>query len=407
MTQPAILYLDPFSGIAGDMFVGALLDLGLDLARLHHELAKLNLGGYQLSARRVQRGGISAMKFDVQIDNAGHQHRTLTDIRNILEAAPLSEKVKNQSLKVFTKLAEAEGKIHNMPAEQVHFHEVGAIDSIVDTVGACVGMELLGIETLWCGPVALGSGGFVKCEHGLLPVPVPATAELMRGWPLRQTPVEKELTTPTGAALVAALATPQPVLPPLTIEKIGYGAGTREEQSVPNVLRAIIAHAPANPSPRGRGENNIGTEAGATSDTILEIRANIDDAAPEVLGYLAESLLAAGVLDVFFTAIQMKKSRPATMVTVLAEEHQLDAVAALLFREGSTFGLRYERQARLKLARQIKTVQTPFGEVRVKIGSWLGQVVSVHPEFDDCRARAKEKNVPLRQVIEAAKAAAR
>ena len=404
-----ILYLDPFSGIAGDMLLGALLDLGLDLARLRQELGKLKLAGFRLSSQRVLRGAISAVKFNVEDAHEhghaqghehehGHQHehRSWARIKALIEGSELSGPVKSRSLSVFTKLAEAEGKIHQRPPEQVSFHEIGAVDSIVDIVGACAGLELLGIDEIWCGPVALGSGT-VKCAHGLLPVPAPATAELMRGLPVRASTVEAELTTPTGAALIAALGSRFGPLPDMSIEKIGYGAGSRERQALPNVLRVFLGTLQ---------EPGAETESSQTADTVLEIRTNLDDVSAEVLGYLAEKLTRLGVLDVFFTPIQMKKARPATMLTVLAEPQQLDAVAATLFRECGTFGLRYQTQRRLKLARRGVTVSTEFGAVRVKIGEWQGEVVSVHPEFEDCRARAEEKGVPLRAVMDAARALA-
>jgi len=442
-----ILYLDPFSGIAGDMLLGALLDLGLDLACLRRELSKLNLAACHVSARRVARGAISAIKFDVEAESEhehahAHEHahphehehgqvheaaqasalpgqskienrkskiahRSWADIKALIESSRLSDSVKARSIRVFTKLAEAEGKIHQRPPEQVLFHEVGALDSIVDIVGACAGLELLDIGEIWCGPVALGSGT-VKCAHGLLPVPAPATAELMQGLPVRASPVEAELTTPTGAALVAALCSRFGPMPGLTIEKIGYGAGARERQAVPNVLRVFLLSGDTTPILK-KAEiwacPPAETKSSETADTVLEIRTNLDDVSAEVLGYLAEKLLALGVLDVFYTPIQMKKGRPATLLTVLAETQQLDTVAATLFRECGTLGLRYQTQRRLKLARRSVTVSTEFGDVRVKIGEWQGEVVSVHPEFEDCRARAEEKGVSLRAVMDAARAA--
>ncbi|MGD0090210.1 MAG: nickel pincer cofactor biosynthesis protein LarC [Planctomycetota bacterium] len=405
-----ILYLDPFSGIAGDMLLGALLDLGLDLARLQQELDKLKLAGCRIGARRVARGAISAIKFDLEGRHEHekehehghehehphrHEHRSWADIKALIESSDLGGPVKSRSIRVFAKLAEAEGKIHGRAPEEVLFHEVGALDSIVDIVGACAALELLGIDEIRCGPVALGSGT-VRCAHGLLPVPAPATAELMQGLPVRASPIEAELTTPTGAALVAALATSFGPMPDMTIAKVAYGAGTREQPALPNVLRVFLGTLAA---------PGVETDSPATSDSVLEIRTNLDDVSAEVLGYLAEKLLALGTLDVFFTPIQMKKGRPATLLTVLAEPHQLEAVAATLFTECGTFGLRYQTQSRFKLARRHVTVRTAFGDVRVKLGEWQGQVVGVHPEFEDCRARAEEKGVPLRAVMEAARAA--
>ena len=437
-----ILFLDPFAGLSGDMFVGALLDLGVDLARLAHEISKLELGGYHLSSKRVFRGAMSAIKFDVEIagilqsefdakpsdeksaaseqhshghehgDGHGHDHghehghdhgahdhsgahagtaphprRNFREIKTLIQNSRLSDLVKKTSIAAFQKLAEAEGRIHAMPPDDVAFHEVGAIDSIIDFVAVCAGLEMLNVDEVWCGPIALGRGGFVTCDHGLMPVPAPATLELVKGMPLRDTPVEKELTTPTGAALVAALATTFCAVPPMRSEKIGYGAGSREKQAVPNVLRAVLGSAEVSTPNAG---------------TIVELRANIDDATPEALGYLMEALFATGALDVFFTPIQMKKNRPGTLVTVLAEPKLLDALADIFFKESPTFGVRYETLQRFTLDRETLEVETRFGKVRVKIGRRNGALCSVHPEFDDCRALAMQSNTPVREVIAAA-----
>jgi hypothetical protein len=427
-TARRILYLDPFSGVSGDMFVGALLDLGLDLALLHSELSKLKLAGYHLGSRRVTRASMSGTKFDVTIDGQpadadapaathahdhghehghdhghshghdhadggadGHsddQHRTFADIRRIIEQSTLSERVKRDSIRTFSKLADAEGRIHGMAPEKVTFHEVGALDSIIDIVGVCIGLDVLKIDELHSGPLALGSGT-VRCAHGLMPVPAPATLELVKGIPLRSSPIEKELTTPTGAALVAALVVRFGTLSDISVEAIGYGAGSRDNPNVPNILRAVLGSAADS----------------QCSDSVVEMRTNLDDCTPEVIGYLIEKLLAAGALDVFSTPIQMKKSRPATLLQVLAEPDKLEELATILFRESPAFGLRYQTLSRLKLSRRIENVETPFGPVRVKVGTWRGEECSIHPEFDDCRARAQEKGVALQSVIDAARAA--
>ncbi len=310
--------------------------------------------------------------------------------------------MKSASISAFEKLAIAEGRIHAMPPDDVAFHEVGALDSIIDFVAVCAGLEMLGIDEVWCGPLALGRGGFVTCDHGLMPVPAPATLEILSGIVvrasslhgvlLRDTPVEKELTTPTGAALVAALVKKFCAVPEMRTEKIGYGAGSREKQAVPNVLRAILGSVDA--------EEKSG-------DEIVELRANIDDASPETLSYLSEALFAAGAVDVFFTPIQMKKNRPATLVTALAEPKLLDTLAAIFFKESSTFGIRYETLKRLTLDRETISVDTRFGKIRVKVGRWKGAVTSIHPEYDDCRERAAATGAPLKDVIAEAVAAAR
>lgn len=427
-----ILYLDPFSGVSGDMWVGALLDLGLDFARLTHEIGKLGLAGYQLSTRRVFRGAMSALKFDVAIDGElqkefdatpgaanAHEHshshdhadshshdhshshshdhnaegrairRTFRQIKTLIESSTLSARVKQGTIAAFQKLAEAEGRIHNQPPDDVSFHEVGALDSIIDFVAVNAGLELLGIDEVWCGPLALGRGGFVQCDHGLIPIPAPATLDLVKNVPLRDTPVEKELTTPTGAALVAALATKFCGQSEITIEKLGYGAGSREKQAVPNVLRAMIGSPASAASPE--------------QDTIIELRANIDDATPEALGYLMEQLLEAGALDVSYTPIQMKKNRPASLLTVLIEPALLEKISALILTESSTFGVRYEQLLRRKLAREIVSVETAFGLVRVKIGRMNEKVVAIHPEYEDCKKLAREKGVALGAVIDSAR----
>ncbi|MEI6233265.1 MAG: nickel pincer cofactor biosynthesis protein LarC [Planctomycetota bacterium] len=425
MPQKRILHLDPFSGISGDMFVGALLDLGVDLAKLAHEVSKLELGGYHLSSKRVFRGAMTAIKFDVEIagilqtefdakpaditaPSHGHEHghshghdhshdhnhsgdtsapetqrRNFKEIKTLLQSSRLSDRVKITATAAFQKLADAEGRIHNMPPDDVAFHEVGALDSIIDFVAVCAGLEMLGIDEVWCGPLALGRGGFVKCDHGLMPVPAPATLEIVKGIPLRDTPVEKELTTPTGAALIAALTTKFCTVPDMRSEKIGYGAGSREQQLVPNVLRATLGT----------------TDDTTPSDSVIELRANIDDATPEALGHLMDVLLAAGALDVFFTPIQMKKNRPATLVTALIAPNQLDSIADIFFKESSTFGLRYETLNRLTLTREFITVETQFGPAKVKIGQRNGTVYSIHPEYDDCKSLAQKSGTALKDVI--------
>ncbi|MCW8131328.1 MAG: nickel pincer cofactor biosynthesis protein LarC [Planctomycetota bacterium] len=525
MAAKRMLYIDPFSGIAGDMLVGALLDLGLDLAQLQHELGKLDVRGYRLSARKVMRGMIAGTKFDVFVaatpgapgdaglpdpsdethppadgprsgrsapfgheltmphreastydgprteeetlykapkvdpsvfaetqlsagpatdetvlssgrcaahdhghdhdhshdhahghshdhDHAhshgeaeAHAHVTYAQIRELIERSGLTPRVKERSLRAFELLAESEGRMHHMPPDEVGFHEVGAVDSIVDFVGACIGLDLLGVEEVRCGPVALGGegGGYVDCQHGRLPVPAFATLELMKGLPIRPCPVAKELTTPTGAALLRALVRPEHFgpLPSMNVEKLGYGAGTRNDPSipVPNLLRVAYgtleaeaeAEAPASASAPGGG-------------TVVECQANIDDATPEVLGYAMERLLEAGALDAFFTPVQMKKGRPGTLVTVVAPPEKQDAVLAVLFSETTTFGVRYAYKKRATLDRETERALTPWGEVRVKIGRLNGEVVSAHPEFEDCRELAKAHGVPLRDVIGAAAA---
>ena len=299
--------------------------------------------------------------------------------------------------------------MHGKPADKVAFHEVGAVDSIIDFVGACIGLEALDIDEVWCGPVALGGegeGGYVKCAHGSLPVPAFATLELMKGLPIRPCGVAAELTTPTGAALVRTLATQFGPLPPINVQALGYGAGTRNDPHIPipNILRVVVGTKEVSVSEK---EQSVASSqqpvANNQTDTIIELRANIDDATPEELGCMAEQLMELGALDVFFTPIQMKKFRPATLLTVLIEPKLFDTVTNAIFHGSSTFGVRYEMKSRVKLARQMSKVATTYGEVRVKLGFWKGELVSIHPEYDDCRARATEKGVTLREVVDAAR----
>lgn len=475
-----VLYLDPFSGISGNMLLGALLDLGLDLEHLRRELAHLSLDGYELKAETVMRGGIRGTHFEVvlqgsmaggagdgdvthdhahthahehphahahshahshdhepakrakpggksramraksQLRGGGqHSHRHFSEIRAMIEQSGLSERVKAQSVRAFELLAEAEGRMHGRPPEKVAFHEVGAVDSIIDFVGACIGLEALGVDEVWCGPVALGGegeGGYVKCAHGMLPVPAFATLELMKGLPIRSCGVASELTTPTGAALVKALAVRFGPLPPMDIRGLGYGAGTRNDPGIPipNVLRVVLGtdgERSGAPDAVGRmaaggserAERVEGRNSVSQADAVIELQANIDDATPEELGCLAERLLKLGAMDVFFTPIQMKKFRPATLVTVLADPVLFSQTVNELFRSSSTFGVRYEMKSRVKLAREIRNVKTPWGEVSVKVGRFNGEIVAWHPEYDDCRALADAENLPLRHVVETAR----
>lgn len=483
-----ILYLDPFSGLSGNMLLGALLDLGLDLERLRRELAKLDLKGYELKAETVLRGGIRGTHFEVLLDGHGHEHkkgsahshahghehshdhthghahthahdhghahghehhhphengqrkgrkrapaqspalkvkspqahahehRHHADIQALIRKSGLSERVKAQSLKAFELLAEAEGRMHDKPADRVAFHEVGAVDSIIDFVGACIGLEALGIDQVWCGPVALGGegdGGYVKCAHGLLPVPAFATLELMKGLPIRPCGVSAELTTPTGAALIRTLVTRFGPLPSMNIQALGYGAGTRNDPqiTIPNILRVVLGETSDLKTARDDQQKSSArghppSAAADQADTVIELQANIDDATPEELGCLAEQLFGLGALDVFFAPIQMKKFRAATLLTVLIEPPLFQAVVEALFHGSSSFGIRYELKSRVKLARETRTVATPYGEVRAKLGTWKGEVVAIHPEYDDCRTLAEAEKVPLRKVIEAARRAA-
>ena len=371
-----LCYFDAFSGISGDMTVGALLDAGADWAQLDASLRSLNLPA-SFRCEKTKRKGMAATKFSVDTQDE-KKHRHLPYIENIIESGELSDRAKQNAVAVFRKLAEAESRTHNVPIENVHFHEVGAVDSICDIAGACVALDLLGIEEVYCSKVNVGSGT-VKTEHGVLPVPAPATAELLRERPIYSSGPEAELTTPTGAALVTTLAKGFGTLPSLRLLAQGFGAGDKDFPVQANVLRVLI------------GSTTPATEA--TNVTVME--ANIDDSTPQVLGYATERLFEAGALDVTLTPVFMKKNRLATTVSVIAAPELTETLAEVLFTETSTLGVRsYEAQRRV-LARTISEVETAYGTVRVKSAENGGFA----PEFDDCRRIAKEKRVPLRTVI--------
>jgi uncharacterized protein (TIGR00299 family) protein len=393
------LFLDCFSGIGGDMAVGALCDLGVDQNHLRAELEKLSIGGeFHIQFTRQSRCGIEGVKFDVHLQTRPHQHllnatpqhgRTFTAIRLMIEESGLSPFVKERSVAVFQRIAVAEGKIHGMPPGEVHFHEVGAVDSIVDIVGFCIALEALGAPRILASPLVEGTG-FINCAHGKFPLPAPATLEILAGIPLRQIDEPVEFITPTGAALLAEFAEAFALMPALATERVGYGVGTRDTPHRPNVLRAVL------------GETSTSGE----SDTITEIESNLDDLNPELLAATSAALLAAGALDVFVTPIQMKKSRPGFRLTVLAEPARADEFARMILRETSAFGVRMHDCRRLKLRREMTTVNTPFGTVAIKRG-WLGEdLVQAAPEFESCRETAEKAGVPVRQVFLAAMIAA-
>jgi uncharacterized protein (TIGR00299 family) protein len=372
-------YLDAFSGISGDMLVGALADAGADTAALSAALSALGTGA-SFQFEKTKRGGIAATKFHV-LGGDHHHHRHLSHILEIVGAAALPERVKQNAAAIFRRLGEVEAAVHGVPVEHVHFHEVGAVDSICDIVGACLGFELLGIEEIHSSPLNLGSGT-VKTEHGVLPVPAPATAALLQGKPVYARGPEVELTTPTGAAVAATLACRFGAMPPMRISAVGYGAGGRDLPEQPNVLRVLI------------GEKSGASEA--TTVSVLE--ANIDDSSPEVLGFALERLLGAGALDATLTPLTMKKGRPGVLLRVIARPEDQEALAQLVFAETSTLGLRVYPAERRVQARSIVEVSTPHGKVRVKVSA-DGHYA---PEYEDCRRLALESGVPLQQIIAAA-----
>ncbi len=399
-----VAYLDAFSGVAGDMFVGALLDCGLELGILERELAKLDLSGYRLRVEVRERSGIRATKFVVDIPKQGrheshhhhdhaepaHGHRAYRDIRQMVLRGGLAPRVSELALRTFGRLAEAEGKVHGVAPEDVEFHEVGAIDSIVDVVGAAWAVDALGIEEIAVSPLPLGQGVTTCTLHGPLPIPGPATIELLRGFPVRIGDGEGELVTPTGAAIVAALARPGAMPRDMVVERIGYGAGDRELQDRPNLLRVLVGTTPG--------------ETGA--DSLLLLEANLDDLNPELYEYVIERLFAAGARDVYLTAVQMKKGRPGTLVSVLCDLGKRDALASILFMETTTLGVRVSPVARLRVEREVVEVDTRFGRVRVKIGRAPDGTANVAPEYEDCKKLATSSGSPLKVIYQEAVAAA-
>ena len=381
-----ILYLDCYAGISGDMTVGALLDLGVPLEHLRDELAKLELppGSYELSTSRTERQHVAALKFDVAVHDH-HTHRHYAGIDSMIAASALSGSVKDRARRIFRRLAEAEALVHGVAIEDVHFHEVGAIDSIIDIVGTAICLEYLGVETVYAAALPLG-GGFIETSHGRLPVPAPATVELLKGLPVHGECGPGERVTPTGAAIVAALATGFGKQPAMVLEKTGCGAGGKDFADCPNILRAFLGRS---------------VEKTDHADAVIVVEANIDDSTPEVLGYAMERLFEDGALDVFFTPIQMKKNRPGVMVSFLCHPEQLDQLAQLLLSETSAIGLRYYRTDRIILQRRTVEQQTEFGTVRFKqVFDNSDTFLRASPEYVDCRRIAREKGIPCRDVME-------
>ena len=442
------LYLDIFSGLAGDMFIAALLDLGVDAAKLERELKKLKLDGYHLHISRGQKSAIAGIKFDVHLAHdhdhahthetacgiqahehsheAGHHHeyghghthlrslkfsatpsappehhhadqRNFSEIKKLISASKLSAWVKQKSIAVFARIAEAEGKIHGLPPNKVHFHEVGAVDSIVDIVGAAIALELLGKPRVFASPVVEGTG-WIQCAHGRFPVPAPATLAILgaRKIPVTQCEEPHELVTPTGAALLAEFVESFGVMENLVAEKIGFGLGTRENKTRPNVVRAVLG-------------SQVKVAAGKfktvaldwETDRVAVLETNLDDCSGEILGAFVETALAAGALDVFHTPIQMKKNRPGVLLTVLCAEAETDKFSELILRETTAFGVRKTIAERRKLRREFAEVKTAFGNLTVKIGRLGGKVVQAAPEFESAKKLAAKAKAPVKQVYEA------
>ena len=379
-------FFDCFSGISGDMVVGALLDLGLDFEYLKKELKKLQITDYKLEVKRVKRCGISGVKFNVNVNLHKQHHRNLPDINRIIERSKLDNEIKKLSKAIFYKIAKAEAKAHSVRIENVHFHEIGAVDSIIDIVSSAIGLNYFGINKVISSPINVGEG-FVKTEHGLLPVPAPATAEILKGIPFYSNGIKMELATPTGAAIIATVAKEFTNLPLIRTEKIGYGAGSREINGIPNLLRIFLA------------QEGVGIFGSYGNDAITVIETNIDDISPQVYEELMGNLFKAGALDVFMTPIIMKKNRPAIKISILAEKEKVLRICDILFKETSTFGIRTYEAFRYKLDREGKKIKTSLGNVEVKLGKIKGKILKVAPEYESIKKISKDKGMPVFKVL--------
>jgi len=376
-----IVYFDCFAGVAGDMILGALVDAGLPSGDLGAAIEKLGVKGIDLSFEKITgAGGLSGTRAHVKVDERD-AHRHLPDIVQIIRSSNLDEAVQSMACRVFERLAEAEAAVHGIPVDKIHFHEAGALDAIVDVVGAAAGLELLGIERVYSSALSFGQGT-VDCRHGTLPVPVPAVARLAEGFPVRFTELDGERTTPTGAAILTTLSHSMGTYLSMVPEKVGYGFGSRQSGSVPNALRAIIADAP--------GE--------AEAEEILLLETNVDDVTGQTAGFLMEQCFGAGAVDVFFTPIQMKKNRPALQVSALCSESAFDGVYRALAVETGTLGVRISRIGRLVAPRREESAHTSFGPVRIKRSILPGGTERVAVEYDDLARLAREKNLPLRTI---------
>jgi pyridinium-3,5-bisthiocarboxylic acid mononucleotide nickel chelatase len=384
-----IAYFDCFSGVSGDMILGALVDAGLELSELETELGRLPIRGFSIQAEKTTRRGIAGTKVNVATEES-HVQRHLQDINDIVDRSALSDDIKRSSKRVFDDLAGIEARIHHRSVDEVHFHEISGLDSIVDVVGSLVGLKKLGVEAVYASKIHVGTG-LVECRHGTLPVPAPATLELLKGVPVYSKGIESELATPTGVAILKNISRGFGPMPEMTVDKVGYGAGSRELE-IPNLLRVCIGEACF---------ERYG------SDEAVLIETNIDDMNPEFFGHISEQLLAKGALDVYMTPIYMKKNRPATLLSVLTAKEKLDGILSSVFSETTTLGVRIHSVDRRVLARETISVKTSLGDVRVKVGRIGGEVKTVSPEYEDCREIAARRGIPLKDVYEAAKAACR
>ena len=380
-------YFDCYSGISGDMILGALFDLGVNPGKVRKVLKTLDLNGYKLQASKVQRGLIAGTKAHVKIEKVSHSHhraRKYSDIKKLLANSDLSSTSKKNAMEVFRRIAEVEAAVHKTPIEKIHFHEVGAVDSIVDIVGGVVAIESLELDRIYSSPLNVGEG-FVECAHGYLPVPAPATLKLLKGIPTFSSGIKKELTTPTGAAMIGFYADQFGSLPAMTIIDDGYGAGDHIIPTMPNMLRVIL-----------------GAVDEESDEELVLIETNIDDMNPELYESAMDSLFKAGALDVYLSPIIMKKSRPASKISVLSTERSRDIMTQVLLQETSSFGVRYYKVARTILKRKIKTVKTSYGPIKIKIGKLNGRTLQASPEYEDCKKTSKIKKVPVKNIYDEA-----
>ncbi|MCE5197376.1 MAG: nickel pincer cofactor biosynthesis protein LarC [Armatimonadota bacterium] len=385
-----IAYFDCFAGISGDMTLGALVDAGANFDSLKNELVKLGISEYEIRAEKVVRRGISATDVSVDVHHHhhgehGHHGRSFTAIRDTIQASTLTDGVKARAIAIFKRLGEAEAKIHGKDIEEIHFHEVGAVDAIVDIVGACICLDLLGIEKIYASPLPTFHGT-VQTAHGTLPLPAPATAELLKNAPWRELGIEGEIITPTGAAILAELSDGFGPMPGMVTHSIGYGSG-KKDFGIANVLRVMVGESKSAP---------------VQYHEVTVLESNIDDLSPQIYEVVMERLFAAGALDVYLTPIQMKKNRPATLLSVICAPQDVETLGKIIFEETSTIGIRIDTRNRMCLPREITTVQTQFGPIRLKVARQDGQVVNVQPEYDDCKAAAAEHEVPVKRVRDAA-----
>ncbi|MGA8833889.1 MAG: nickel pincer cofactor biosynthesis protein LarC [Desulfomonilaceae bacterium] len=385
-----VAYFDCFSGASGDMIIGSLLDAGLPLELLRSELSKLSLSHYEIGVRKAIKRGLAGSQVIINIDERHHHdhHRHLYDIISIVKNSDLAQSAKEQVIKIFSRLAEAEANVHQTTVDRIHFHEVGAMDAIIDVTGAVVGLEALGIERVYCSPLHLGSGT-IECAHGVLPVPAPATAELIKDKPVYSTGVKGELLTPTGAAILTTLAYEFGPMPAIIPQKLGYGAGT-SDPPIPNLLRVIIGDLTD-----GFGDYEF--------ERVAVLETNIDDMNPQIYDYLIQKMLKEGALDVFLAPIQMKKNRPGTMMTVICQLGKLEEFSNLILRETTTLGLRWRIDNRIKALRSFEDIKTNYGPVTVKIAKVGGKITNYSVEYDDCKRLAIENQVPLKEVMDHAK----